>query len=203
MCYHGTVESSGHRIYFNNYNEISILLGGTISVDTGAVLVIEAVKKLRAQNKVWAQNVKFIITGKGDCIDSLMELSTSNESPLVTVYGRTSDNEYRQILASCQVGLALKPKAGMLAETTFPSKVIEMANEGLLVLTTDISDVRMVLGNGALYTNSTVDQFIERIWWIVENRQEAENIAQLGNEKVWDRCSPKKTGENLDFFLFN
>ena len=91
----------------------------------------------------------------------------------------------------------------MLAETTFPSKVVEMANEGLLVLTTDISDVKLVLGEGALYTNSTVDQFIERIRWIVENRQEAEKLAQIGNDQVWDRCSPKKTGEKLNNFLFN
>ncbi len=203
MCYYGTVESTGHLINFNSSSNTSILLCGTVSVDTGAPLVIEAVEKLRERKESWAQNVKFVVTGKGDCIERMRILSSSQVFPQVTVHGRTSDNEYRKILASCQVGLALKPKSGMLANTTFPSKVIEMANEGLLVLTTDISDVKLVLGEGALYTNSTVDQFIDRIRWIVENRLDAQKVAQVGNINVWEKCSPRQAGERLGDFLFN
>jgi hypothetical protein len=179
------------------------LFGGTVSVDTGALLLVEAIRKLRTENPPWAIGLTFEITGKGDCVESFKSLSREAINPLVTVYGRTTDAEYRQILARAIVGLALKPNLGELANTTFPSKVVEFASNDILVLTTDISDVRKVLGNGAIYLEvDDVDTLIEKIRWIAEHKSDARNISKLGMHTINTICSSENVGKMLDDFLF-
>jgi hypothetical protein len=53
------------------------------------------------------------------------------------------------MLAEADVGLSLKMPGSNLVATTFPSKVVELASHGLLVLTTDVSDV------GVLFNDDT------------------------------------------------
>ena len=119
------------------------------------------------------------------------------------MHGRTSDAEYKQILARTIVGLALKPNAGQLAETTFPSKVIEFASHDILVLTTDISDVRKMLGDGALYVEKDdVDALIEKMRLVMENKIQARQISLRGMQAVAAACSPEHVGSSLRDFLF-
>ena len=109
---------------------------------------------------------------------------------------------YRAIVEKAQVGLALKPRSGPLSRTTFPSKVIELAGAGLLVLTTDISDVREVLGEGALYLDDeTPEGLVDRLRWIVQHP------ARPGHRRrraapMLERCEPAKAGRALADFLF-
>ena len=124
-------------------------------------------------------------------------------SPRLTVHGRTTDAAYRDIVARCTLGLALKPRSGPLANTTFPSKVVELASAGMLVLSTDISDVRAVLGEGALYLErDDPNELIALLKRVVEDRSEARRLAGLATRAVWDRCSPDAAGRAVAAFLF-
>ena len=108
------------------------------------------------------------------------------------------------MLARTQVGLALKPNSGVLAHTTFPSKVIEFASHDILVVTTDISDVRKVLAEGAIYlTEDDPRLLIEKFHWIVENREEANKLALQGERAVAALCAPEIVGQALDRFIFD
>ncbi|MEO6118915.1 MAG: glycosyltransferase, partial [Methylotenera sp.] len=151
----------------------------------------------------WARSLIFKITGKGDCLEQFKTLAYSSEKPVVIVYGRTTDDEYRQILASTHVGLALKPNSGALAHTTFPSKVIEFASQGILALTTDISDVRKVLSDGAIYLEvDDSNLLIEKLQWIVEHRDAARALSLNGMRAVSVACAPERVGQMLSDFLF-
>lgn len=203
LCYYGAIEkfgSVGSRISNARYK---FLLGGTVSIDTGADLLVSAIQFLRMNPEVWMDSVEFIITGKGDCIDQFKELSKTEVPPFVRVTGRLTDIDYGNMIQSCDVGLALKPNNGLLANTTFPSKVVELASAGLLVITTDISDVKMVMGSGALYLDKDdVPSLIECFHWVISNPEVVKSIASAGILAVKEQCSMETAGLNLADYIF-
>jgi glycosyltransferase involved in cell wall biosynthesis len=144
-----------------------------------------------------------VITGKGPCLDELTRLAGEPGFPEVLIHGRLTDHEYDEILAGCEVGLALKPRSGPLANTTFPSKVVEMAGAGLLVLTTDISDVRKVLGTGAVYLDEENGAALaKQLRWVAQQSEEARTVARLGQETIAQKCAPRVAGQAVADFLF-
>lgn len=203
FCHYGFFEESIQKINLNKDKKISFHFGGTVSNSTGADLIVNTIKKLRKSNYKFIDKINFIITGKGDSIGELKSLSFINQHPYVKVYGETSYKEYIEILRSCHVGLALKPKSGVLSDTTFPSKVVEITNNGLLLVSTDISDVKFLFNDGAIYTNSITNDFIKLLKWIVNNFNEAKKIAVNGSEKIKCYCNIDQTRSRLIFFLFN
>jgi glycosyltransferase involved in cell wall biosynthesis len=201
-CYYGSVPAYTHNINWSS-PQLKVLLGGTISRDTGSLLLVEAIKNLRLEKAVWCQQMIIEITGKGDAIEDFAALDKKPGYPIVILHRRLTDDQYSEVVSSCHVGLALKPNLGDLANTTFPSKVIELAGTGLLVLTTNISDVQKVLSIGALYLEQDSPfALIEHLRWIVTHRSEAATIAKLGNDAVIEKCSPKSVARQLSNFLF-
>ncbi len=202
LCYYGTVEETEASRNWTA-SQIHVLLGGTIAPDTGAPLLAEAILRLRQAQPDWARSVVFEITGKGPSLPALIELAADSRAPMLLVHGRTTDAEYRAIMARAHVGLALKPNKGDLAHTTFPSKVTEMAAAGMLVLSTDISDVRTVLGDGARYLErDDAELLVERLRDIVTKRKAASDSAALGASEVARICAPRRAGKLLADFLF-
>lgn len=202
QCCYGTSEAPSTTASWDLL-PVTVLFGGTVSYDTGAPLLIDAIRMLHEESPSWAKNIRFRITGKGDCLEQFKILSDDPGSPEVIVHGRTTDEEYRQILADTHIGLSLKPISGALADTTFPSKVIEFASQGILVITTDISDVRKVLADGAIYLEIDDPKLlIEKLRWIVENRDAARAVSLHGVQTVSAACAPESVGRMLNDFLF-
>ena len=202
MCHYGFIDESIKNINFSNNNNINIHLGGTITKSTGSDLVIKSIKKLRKYNYKFTKKINFIITGKGNYIEKFKVLSNQSVIPEIKVYENLSHKDYTQILRNCNVGLALKPKSGDFANSTFPSKVIEIANNGLLLVTTDISDVKLIFGDSALYTNSNVNDFIDLLEWITINYSVAKKVAKKGSKKILDSFNCNILSEKLNIFLF-
>lgn len=203
LCYYGAIENFSSVTAWSTKSRYKLLLGGTVSRDTGADILIEAIQLLRKNTEEWSDKLEFIITGKGDYIEQFETLGRMETPPFVTVAGRLTDADYVAMVDSCDVGLALKPNLGLLADTTFPSKVIELASAGLLVLTTDISDVKLVMGNGAVYLNRDDPlELIHLLRWIVENPQLAEQTAIEGNLSVRGHCSMEMAGRKLANFIY-
>ncbi|WP_120301453.1 glycosyltransferase [Sphingomonas sp. PP-CC-1A-547] len=203
QAYYGVVGSTPQSRRFNG-PVIHLLLGGTVSPSTGATLLVDAINILRSQNELWSKRLHFHITGTGESLIDFTHLAAScNQGPVVTVYGRLDNPGYEALLGQMDVGLALKPNSGPLADTTFPSKVIEMAGDGLLVLTTDISDVRSILGNAAVYLERDDPRLLtERLRAIVDDTVKAAKIAEVGRTSVSSICSPVEAGTALRKFLF-
>ena len=202
LSYYGTTFAENNIKKFRS-NKLFFLMGGTINFETGAKLLINVIRKIRTNNSPWANRIVFEITGKGDGIKAFKLLASEEKNPKVIVHGRTTDNEYREILARSDVGLALKLNSGPLANTTFPSKVIELAAEGILVVTTDISDVRQVLGNGAYYViNDEPQELIDIIEYIANNKIESQKRARLGQQNVLALCDPRESGKRITDFIF-
>lgn len=202
FCYYGTAVGATNKKRWTS-QRISCLISGTLTSDTGAPLIIEAIRLLRERQPFWGADLNFEVTGKGDSLAEFERLASALGEPRVHVHGRTTDARYADILNGCEVGLALKPVGGTLADTTFPSKVIEFASHGLLVLSTDISDVRRLLGNGARYIESNdVELLILRLSEIVKNREAARQCATQGYLTVKQQCAPMHAGHTLREFFF-
>lgn len=204
LCYYGAVRQFRIAKSWQGKSRYKFLMGGTVSYETGAQLLVDAINSLRERPELWVDKLEFIITGKGDCLEQFKALSVIEKPPLVSVMGRLTDRDYSSILQACNVGLALKPNFGTLADTTFPSKVVELASAGLLVLTTNISDVKYVLGAGALYLNDDrLDSLLASLKWVAENPQLAESLAQVGVSTVEAQCAFNTAGIKLSNYIFN
>ena len=179
------------------------LMSGTLSPDTGAETLIDAIREIRRLRPTWSSSLQFEVTGKGESLSEFEQLAAEQGFPKVRVHGRTSDEGYKEILKDCNVGLALKPVGGAFADTTFPSKVIEFASSGMLVLSTDISDVRNLFGDGARYLERSDPRLlIERFAELVLNPNDAAQCAKLGNIIVRQSCSVEHAGKGLRRFIF-
>lgn len=182
---------------------INVLIGGTVAVETGADLLLAAMRQLRTTGHSWSAHFQLLVTGKGDYIEKFRMMGEEQGVPRVKVFGRLDDDAYDEVLASAHVGLALKPNLGALADTTFPSKVVEMAGAGLLVVTTNISDVKRVLGDGALYlSDDDPEALIAILKWIVENPQVAMERGRQATLQVQRLCEVEQAGAALSTFLF-
>jgi hypothetical protein len=201
LCYYGVAETSPALDRWSG-TTVRAVLGGTLAPETGVGLLIDAVQILRSSQPSWARHLHLEVTGKGPSLAALQVLAASSLAPSMTVHGRTTDAEYRAVVDRCSIGLALKPRAGGLADTTFPSKVVELASAALLVITTDISDVRDVLGDGALYLEHDDPlELVDALRLAVEQRGEASTIAERGSRAVWARCAPGSAGKAVAEFL--
>jgi glycosyltransferase involved in cell wall biosynthesis len=201
-CYYGTAVGDIDAPRWQT-DRITCLMSGTLATDTGAPMLIEAIRRLRARQPDWAARLCFEVTGKGESLAAFEQLAAEPVLPRLRVHGRTSDARYLEILRSCEIGLALKPVDGALADTTFPSKVIEFAGSGLLVLSTDISDVRRLLGDGARYLErNDPELLIERLAAIATDREAAARCARRGRQAVEHHCAPPRAGQDLRQFFF-
>lgn len=200
--YYGTALSKGSEPRSQSH-DISCLMSGTLIPDTGAPLLVEAIQQLRIRQPVWANKLTIQVTGKGESLIDFEKLASEPGNPRVIIHGRTTNDRYQEILNSCNIGLSLKPVGGVQADTTFPSKVIEFAASRLLVLSTDISDVRHVFGDSARYLErNDPELLIERLAEIVCNREASVRSAQKGHREVINRCSPQQAGRALRQFIF-
>jgi glycosyltransferase involved in cell wall biosynthesis len=201
-CYYGTAVQTSESNKPPK-TQVVVLLSGTLIPETGCQILIDAIHTIRQDSETWAQQLCIEVCGMGTSLEAFSALAASEVLPKVTVHGRKTDAEYRELLGRCTVGLALKPNYGSLAATTFPSKVIEFASAGLLVITTDISDVREVLGENALYlTKNDPKELITLLRFVVESPIKASAYAKAGQKNILQRCSPHLAGHALAKFLF-
>lgn len=179
------------------------LFSGTLERETGSELLIDAINRMRENNFDWAQKVIFEITGKGTALHQFIDLADRKGFPKIIVHGRTTNLEYQEILNRSDVGLSLKIPNGNYANTTFPSKVLEFAVNNMLVIGTDISDVRKVFGDeGALYLKKDGLNLLELMQQVVEDPIEMTYIASKGRRRVIAINSIEEVRKMLNKFIF-
>ena len=202
LCYYGAVFNFSAKKKFQS-KRITILISGTLCHDTGANLLIKTIKRISLGNPPWAENIQFEITGKGESLVDFQKLASEIPHPEIIVHGRLSKLDYESVLNRADIGLSLKLNYVPYSNTTFSTKVVEYESAGLLVLTTDISDVRMVLGDGAIYLASDDPlELMMRLEFIANDRQRAKLYSERGYELIQEQCAPKIVGNKLVNFIY-
>jgi glycosyltransferase involved in cell wall biosynthesis len=117
--------------------------------------------------------------------------------------GKVEESDYIEILRQSHVGLCLKLPGSGMGATTFPSKVVEFASYGLLVISTRVSDVPDLFppGSAVLLADPSAEALVAALVAADADPQTAREIAERGNAVVRERLSVKKVGTELLAFL--
>lgn len=191
----GAVERGGPlRIHF----------GGSLSEDTGVSIFCDAVRMLATSPLPGAGCVVFYVTGSGGD-EQLSALQGVCTDPRLQVIWR-KDLPREQYLAEflqCHAGLSLRVPGSCMSETTFPSKVVEITGNGLLLITTRVSDVPLLFdeNNAVLLEHSTARELAERIKEIMNDPDGMRIRAMGGHRRAAEVFGELAVGKRLTAFL--
>ena len=178
---------------------IRFLFGGSLLRETGVLLLIDAVKILNSKYSDYKGRILIDITGYGELSDELAFLSKNEGLGWVVFHGRVSLKKYNLLLKRSHVGFCLKLPSTEMGVTTFPSKTIEIASYGKLLLTTDLEHVSTLFGtDGACYLSAEKGEDLAEIMVnIVDDPQLSMKTAEMGKERILRKCSAERVAEDI------
>ncbi len=184
---------------------LTVVYGGSLMEETGAGWFMLAVEQFFSTYPDAQNKFRFVVTGKGAMAAELERFASQYESDFFEFRGEISRNDYMDLLRTAHVGLCLKKPSSAMGQTTFPSKTIEIANSGLLLVSARVSDVPLVFSDetACLLSQESSSVLVETLNWVAEHPDAAENIAIAGQQQVRSRCSPQIVGDTLQDFLNN
>ena len=197
FVYYGVSKLRSRDVFVNN--EISFLYSGTLEKDTGFDLYIEAIRILD-KHYAGSKKLLFNVTGK---LPRNFELFESS-NPLITVnfFGMLDHHGYKTLLCSSDVGLSLKLNAGLYADSTFPSKTVEYVSNNLLLVSTDISDVKEVFEDCALYLEEDCPVLLSEILIGITREIETCRLMSHNASRILnDKLSSHSVAKSLNSFL--
>lgn len=201
MEYYGAIPSIARKIRRES-SEINVLVSGTIEPATGIGLLIDTIRLLLDTSQI--SRLNFTVTGQGSMIEDLVTLARMHPTLSIRVLGRITFAEYSKCLDEADIGLSLRLFGHDYSTTTFPSKTIEYAERGLLVISTDISDVRAIFGDAAWYlTANDPQQLADLILQAVEDPASVRYCGLRAQQIVEDQLSFEKAGARLGNFFFD
>ena len=200
LAYYGAVDIKNERSERDGY-PLYILASGTLEPATGMTLLAQSLELVDLHNL--SKCITVYITGQGSSVSELQEVIKRLKNVKVMMLGRVSAVDYCNILEQADIGLSLKLVGGPYADSTFPSKAIEYAENGLMVISTDISDVRTIFGTSASYLNTNNPTTLaETIITAAQNPRETRILGKQAQRIIADRMSYPHVGERLKDFFF-
>jgi len=180
---------------------LQVLFSGTLLKEVGCKLLVEAVEMLRTQQPDLVQRLHFVVTGKGPYAAAFRALAA--QAPDWMSFGESLPRAaYLEAISNCHIGLSLRLGVHEMSATTFPSKVVEYAQYGLLVVSTRASDVPLLFGDDALYLeDETASALAAMLASLPERRHELYGIASRGRARVLLHCSPEAVGGKIGHLL--
>jgi hypothetical protein len=197
FVYYGVSNLRSRDVFVNN--EISFLYSGTLEKDTGFYLYIESIIILD-KHYAGSKKLLFNVTGKLPSNFEVFEF----KNPLITVnfLGMLDYHDYKTLLGSSDVGLSLKLNSGLYADSTFPSKTVEYVSNNLLLVSTDISDVKEIFEDCALYLEEDCPILLSEILLGITREYEACRLMSNKASKILnDKLSSQAVAPKLNSFL--
>lgn len=179
-------------------DRLQILFGGSLLKDTGAALLLETLELIHSNYPELASKFKFIITGFGDYSAALDKMAVKYPN-LIEFHGNVDADEYKALLRKAHIGLCLKLPDLSMGATTFPSKVIELTAYGLLLISTNVSDVPKVFSKktALLLDNVSPQGLVEALTRINENRAFFYDLSLSCKNMIDKQYSSERVGTEL------
>lgn len=181
---------------------VQILFGGAILPGTGWHLFRDTLRSLTDQGT--GRDLDFHVTGNFDTTQMEdLRASLNTNGPTLTIHPRLDATAYRSLLEQCDIGLALKIPEDEISVTTFPSKVVEIASAGLLLISTPASDVPLLFSdeNAVIMKNCSPLEFCEILKNILDDRQKYAERALSGYYHTLEQFSPNRVAQELAEFV--
>lgn len=179
--------------------ELCVLFSGHLSIDTGVENLIDALRILKETSPRTSLGIRVIAVGDGDLANQMKSVAAGELNGILEFRGRVTDGEYQELLRTLLIGLCLKMPNRSMGQTTFPSKVIEFASWGLLVVSYKVSDVpKLFPDNGAILLEETTPYELAcALKQIVKSPAEAHRRAEEGRCAITERLNPQSVARDL------
>lgn len=184
--------------------QLQVLFSGSLLHETGAGIFLETMSLLLREFPEVFDRLKFVVTGYGAMSGQIERMSQKEMKGFLTFHGKVGYSEYKNIISQSHVGLCLKLPDNSMGETTFPSKVLEMAAYGLLLVSTPVSDVPQVFCNDSavLLKETSPYALAQVLRQIVANPAGFRERALTGQLRIRRMYSSEKVGtELLNFWV--
>jgi len=125
---------------------INLVYSGSLDSTRGVDLLLEAVPLLPADG--WHLH----ITGSGRLADNVAKFAGDQRwREKVTFHGVVPGAAYGDLIKKCHVGLNCQRTSDPISGVTFPSKIFSYISAGLLVVSSEASDVPTICGDACIY----------------------------------------------------
>jgi glycosyltransferase involved in cell wall biosynthesis len=182
------------------------LYSGYLAHDTGADNLLDALRILKSEFPDSCAKLRIVAVGHGPAAELLRSAAGAELYGLLEFRGLVDDGAYKQLLRRAHFGLSLKIPESAIGKSTFPSKVIDLARHGLLVVSHRVSDVAEVLPEhcALLLRNARCEDLVSALRWIADAPTEARTRAENGQNAISRALSPKKVAPKMaDLWLGN
>jgi len=185
-----------------NSEKLQVLFGGSLWEGTGAGLFIDAIDLLIASCPNISNFLNIVVVGFGEKSQDIERLAL-NSGGLVDFRGMVSNSEYQSLLDSSHAGMCLKLSSGEFQDSTFPSKVIEITANGLLLVSTKVSDVPVIFNEetSLLLERDEPEVLMNALIWFANHRDEVKIRALAGKDMILQKFSEKRVGQQLLSFF--
>lgn len=185
---------------------LRIHYGGSLCTDTGIDLFCAATDRLIETLCPDDCQVHFIVTGFGsdDKIRALQNRG-ADSAVRISFYPNLSPQDYLDQFRRCHAALSLKLPESQMTMTTFPSKVVEITTQGLLLISTNASDVPLLFDarSAVLLSEATPRALADAILSVLANPLEMQQIARQGQERAMELFESKRVGTRIVNFILN
>lgn len=195
-----TKDYSCDDIIFSN-EKVKVLFGGALFKETGTELYLEMLSNI-AQSK-YRDSFKFYITGYGDQ-GFINKIRNEYKMLDVEVLTGISQHDYFSILSECNIGLNLKIPSEDMSVTTFPSKVVEIINNDMLLISTKVSDIPYIFSeNEVVFLSENTGQCLANCLTSINNdRGMIDSYQRKSKAKLVNVMSFESVGQRLKEFMF-
>lgn len=182
---------------------VKVLYGGAVLPETGLNLFCAAVRILASGGEKLP--IHFYVTGHFE--EAPMRAFENEMNGLggvdISVLSHLSMAEYRKLAKEMDVGLCLKLPSSSMGQTTFPSKVVEIAALGMLLCSTRVSDVPYIFSesDAILLKSEDPAELAAAIKHAALDRGESAEKAKRGQKLVFEKFSSDRVGVQIMEFL--
>ena len=179
--------------------------GGTLIKDTGIDLFCEAIELLIDSDTFTLKRpIHFYITGTGHIhkIEKIARRLSANSFIKIFIYSYLPYENYVNLLCTCHISLALKKPNTQIANTTFPSKVIEITSYGLALVSTKVSDVPLIFNhtNSFLLPSFAAQTLANTLVLCARSPRKVQDVAQAGHNFTAEHFSLSTVGLSISKF---
>lgn len=175
--------------------------GGSLMHDTGVNLFCAAVEMLAQDADRLARPVVLHVTGSGS-LNEIREVQARiacNGKVRLDVQEKLSRRDYDALIASCHASLSLRRPGAGISNTTFPSKVIEITERGVALVSSDRGDVITIFEDQSafLLSNYEASELAATIADMTRDPARLERVARAGQEVCLRTFSPQSVGKEM------
>ena len=162
--------------------DLRLHFGGSLVAANGVDLFCEAIALLAESEDRMSRPVTFTITGVGD-MDKIRDAATRIQGRgklKVEILPELSVDEFVEAISHCHGALSLRRPGAGNADTTFPSKVIEITAAGMALVSTRLGDVAEIYDRSAYFLDDYSPRALAEI--IVAMSGDTDGVARVAED---------------------